>query len=213
MLKLSLLVFPSSSGLGGGSGFGLVYFGRYERGRGSSILTCFGADSGELRSSKAEVMSTATRPRLATLSSEEEVSELRCMMRVFIVGVDVALPLVCECELGLEVLLWSWSVFMSGKGSRDDVVRGKWQMEGMYKEERESCLCHEESLWTTRLHNRVETAREIEVLLDAKEYEGSECRAQPRASITSRPVPRSGLQASCSYKRGMTSFMLQYSFA
>lgn len=162
MLKLSLLVFPSSSGLGGGSGFGVVYFRRYERGRGSRILTCFGADSVEVRGSEAEVISTATRPWLATLSlEEEEVSELRCMMRVFIVRVDVALPLFCESELGGEVLLWSWSVFMFGKGSRDDVVRCKWQMEGMYKEERKSCLCHEDSLWTARLHDRVESAREI----------------------------------------------------
>lgn len=88
MLKLSLLIdVPLSSGLGGGSGFGVVYLGRYERGRGSSILTCFGAGSGELRSSKAEVMSTAIRPWLAESPSEDEdeLSELSWMMRVFIV--------------------------------------------------------------------------------------------------------------------------------
>lgn len=96
MFKLSLLVDVPPSGLGGGSGFGVVYFGRYESGRGSSTLTCFGAGSGEVRSFKAEVMSTATRPWLATPSSEEEdeVSELSWMMRVFIVR--GAWPYICD---------------------------------------------------------------------------------------------------------------------
>ena len=91
MLKLSLHIdVPPPSGLGGGSGFGVVYFGRYERGRGSSILTCFGAASGQVRISKAEVMSTATRPPLDSSASEqveevEEVEELSRVARGFIV--------------------------------------------------------------------------------------------------------------------------------
>lgn len=112
MLKLSLLIdVPPSSGLGGGSGFGVVYLGRYERGRRSGILTCFGAGSGELRSSKAEVMSTAIRPWLAEsfTEDEDELSELSWMMRVFIVR-DVAVPL--DSELRLR---WGWMLIITGE--------------------------------------------------------------------------------------------------
>ena len=94
VLKLSLLInFGPPSGFGGGSGFGVVYFGPYERGRGSSILTCFGASSGEVRSSKAEVMSTAISSWSAESEQVDEISELSWMMRVLIVRGDVALPL------------------------------------------------------------------------------------------------------------------------
>ena len=133
------------------------------------------------------------------------MSELRWMMRVFIVRGDVALPL--ESDLRLKVLLKSWRVFMFGNGSRDDVARGQWQM-GRCRGA-ENLVCHGESFWTARLHDRVESAREIEVLLVAKEYEGSCGRGQ--ASV--HGLCRYQDCKRCSYKRGVTSYMLQYSFA
>lgn len=132
-MRLSLLIDgPPSSGLGGGSGFGVVYLGRYEKGRGSSILTCFGAAFWELSNPKAEVMSTATRPWLATSSAEEEeeeVSELSWMMRVFIVrGRGLTYAIV----KWLKLVLKSWSVFMFAEAVVMMWSDVKWQM-GRYR--------------------------------------------------------------------------------